>query len=316
MPAGTKWKLSLFRCSKNLMFLFFSIMKRDCSFIQNPKSSLRFFLQTVLAEYYCVCQKLDVFCWPRLPVVCIQNDDAEWLFMNNCHLTNSVWFRVTSDKTPLLKDRQHEYTIPPPAPLIPPHTGHNTHNGLTKAELRSMTQVITVVSNKRDTIRSCDVSYYSGGCEMHFCWETNTESERVMTAALILNCPMIIFTDSFSRYHLFNNNTPSAEFCRHNFFQFEHSTSSFLPPPRRSLTALFVWRRRISCPQPRARRRRDRQRLWRGRSLGRDNQQLSVSGAAAWSASLRCSPGETRAERSCGECSPTSGACWGWSWSP
>ena len=48
-----------------------------------------------------------------------------------------------------------------------------------------------------------------------------------MTAALILNCPMIIFTDSFSRYHLFNNNTPSAEFCRHNFFQFQHSIEFF-----------------------------------------------------------------------------------------
>ena len=59
---------------------------------------------------------------------------------------------------------------------------------------------------------------------MHFCGETNTESERVM----ILNCPMIIFTDSFCRYHLFNNNTSSAEFCRHNFFQFEHIPSHWV----------------------------------------------------------------------------------------
>ena len=91
-----------------------------------------------------------------------------------------------------------------------------------------MTQVITVVSNKRDTIRSCDVSDCDGGCEMHFCGETNTESERVMTGPLILNCPMIIFTDSFCRYHLFNNYTSSAEFCRHNFFQFEHIPSHWV----------------------------------------------------------------------------------------
>ena len=59
---------------------------------------------------------------------------------------------------------------------------------------------------------------------MHFCGETNTESERVM----ILNCPMIIFTDSSCRYHLFNNYTSSAEFCRHNFFQFEHIPSHWV----------------------------------------------------------------------------------------
>ena len=46
----------------NVFVLFNYDYERYCSFIQNPKSSLRFFLQTVLAEYYCVCQKLDVFC--------------------------------------------------------------------------------------------------------------------------------------------------------------------------------------------------------------------------------------------------------------
>ena len=54
---------------------------------------------------------------------------------------------------------------------------------------------------------------------MHFCWETNIykESEKSYDDVWILNCPMIIFTDSLFRY-LFNNNTPSR-----NFFQLEHS---------------------------------------------------------------------------------------------
>ena len=109
--------------------------------------------------------------------------------MNNCHLTNSVWFRVTSDKT-LVKDRPSSAWIPPSARSSPVAVTTQCDQG-----------GVWVVSNKRDTIRWCDAMY----SEMHFCWETNIESEKSYDGSQILNCPpMIIFTDSVLWY-LFNN---------------------------------------------------------------------------------------------------------------
>ena len=46
-------------------------------------------------------------------------------------------------------------------------------------------------------IQSDDVTpFIVNHSEMHFCWKTNIESEKSYDCSQILNCPMIIFTDS------------------------------------------------------------------------------------------------------------------------
>ena len=69
-------------------------------------------------------------------------------------------------------------------PLIPSR-GHNT---MTRVEYEwSVTSAI-----QSDDVTPFIVSL----SEMHFCWETNIESEKSYDGYQILNCPMIIFTDS------------------------------------------------------------------------------------------------------------------------